>query len=1007
MIVSKPTKKKKISRYTVLSIIMLTIFAAITLRLLYIQVFNYNNYKEKADTTSTRFLSEVAPRGKIYDTNGTVLATNKQTYAITYTKPDNEDEQFYTTINELFKILDENGENVQDTLPLKIDDNNKIYFQYSSSDKQSQNAEELRIKKDRGLNDTLKNQDKSLKDVEELSDAQSAQLDAQLLKITPEETFYELVKSYNLIGLVDPNYNSKENKAKYSKMTGEELTNQILQQGYSLKDIRKYMLVKDAIKMQSFKGYKSVTIAQNIKKDTAFILYQKKYDLPGIDVKLTPIRYYPFDNLASSVLGYVSSINDTQKEKYELKGYDVSADLVGTSGIESAFEDQLKGVKGGKTVKVNSKGGVTETLFQLESYPGNDVHLTIDSNVQYAAEQGLKDAMEGMRNGTNGDMAKNATRGALVAVDVKTGKVLSLVSYPDFNPNLFTVSGQLTSDEYKNYFNPDFEAFGKEFIQRMGLNTTVDDLFPLSSDGTRTDQYDLYPRATYNYATMSRIPPGSTFKPLTAVAGIESGAIQSDTVINDTGDFNIHPETFGRNFHPSGLDAPQGPITVQTAIEKSINFYFYETAYLMYKQNGSNIGALDSIAKYAWQFGLGVDPNDPNSKTKATTGIEIGENFGQTYNFTSWKNQRIAMAKFNLVDALEKGEYNGVTFIPFDFKVSDDDNDEVKNSKKSIKDKVENALNKVGTDDGSMMTHDQFAKDVKKDIKNIMDHSDRYKATVAEYEQNSGKKANLDAQVNTIAEEIAQFAINDEPGQIKTPAQIVNASIGQGMDNFTPLQLVSYISTLANGGTRYKLHLVDEITDGDGNVVQKFDPQVLNTVQMSQSTQKVIREGMKAVNNSAEGTAKTAFEGFPIETAGKTGTADVSTNQEDIGRKPYAVYASYAPADDPQIAVVAVVFDGGHGAQVASAVRAVYDAYFEKKLEQEQPGYVASSAYFKKYVLNNPNRKKEDGSSAASTDANTSTTTNNNSKNTDLSAANTNSKTTTANKKSSKTKPMD
>ncbi|AGX41628.1 penicillin-binding transpeptidase domain-containing protein [Clostridium saccharobutylicum] len=1004
MIVSKPTKKKKISRYTVLSIIMLTIFAAITLRLLYLQVFNYNNYKEKADTTSTRFLSEVAPRGKIYDTNGTVLATNKQTYAITYTKPDNEDEQFYTTINELFKILDENGENIQDALPLKIDDNNKVYFQYSSSDKQSQNAEELRIKKDRGLNDTLKNQDKSLKDVEELSDAQSAQLDAQLLKITPEETFYELVKSYNLIGLVDPNYNSKENKAKYSKMTGEELTNQILQQGYSLKDIRKYMLVKDAIKMQSFKGYKSVTIAQNIKKDTAFILYQKKYDLPGIDVKLTPIRYYPFDNLASSVLGYVSSINDTQKEKYELKGYDVSSDLIGTSGIESAFEDQLKGVKGGKTVKVNSKGGVTETLFQLESYPGNDVHLTLDSNVQYAAEQGLKDAMEKMRNGTNGDMAKNATRGALVAVDVKTGKVLSLVSYPDFNPNLFTVSGQLTSDEYKSFFNPDLEAFGKQFIQKMGLNTTVDDLFPLSSDGTRIDKYDLYPKATYNYATMSRIPPGSTFKPITSVAGIESGAIQPDTVINDTGDFSIHPETFGKNFHPSGLDAPQGPITLQTALEKSINFYFYETAYLMYKQNGSNIGALDSIAKYAWQFGLGVDPNDPNSKSKASTGIEIAENFGQTYNFTSWKKQRIAMSKYNLVDALEKGEYNGVTFIPFDFSVSDDDNDEVKNSKKAIKDKVENALNKVGVDDGSAITHDQFAKDVKKDIKNIMDHSDKYKSNVAKYEQDSGKKVNLDAQVNTIAEEIAQFTINDEPGQIKTPAEIVNASIGQGMNNFTPLQLVSYISTLANGGTRYKLHLVDEITDGDGNVVQKFNPEVLNTVQMSQSTQKVIREGMKAVNNEAEGTAKTAFEGFPIETAGKTGTADV--NQEDKGRKPYAVYASYAPADDPQIAVVAVVFDGGHGASVASAVRAVYDAYFEKKLEQEQPGYVASSAYFKKYVLNNPNRKKEDGSSAASTDANTSTTTNN-SKNTDLSAANTNSKTTTANKKNSKTKPMD
>ena len=72
--------------------------------------------------------------------------------------------------------------------------------------------------------------------------------------------------------------------------------------------------------------------------------------------------------------------------------------------------------------------------------------------------------------------------------------------------------------------------------------------------------------------------------------------------------------------------------------------------------------ALDSIAKYAWQFGLGVDPN---SKEKGTTGIEIGENFGQTYNFKSWKDNAIAYAKLNLVDALENGDYNGKTFIPF------------------------------------------------------------------------------------------------------------------------------------------------------------------------------------------------------------------------------------------------------------------------------------------------------------------------------------------------------
>ena len=960
MIVNKPTikKKRKISRYTVLCIIMCIIFSIITFRLLYLQVFSYEEYKERADVTSTRFVAEKAPRGKIYDQKGTVLATNKQTYTITYTKTDDADKQLYSTMKQLFKILDENGEKVQDTLPLKIDSSNNIYFQYKSDKKDSQDYEELRFKKDRGINDILK---KSMfKGVEELSEIQSTQLDQALLKVTPEEAFYDLVKSYNLIELIDPEYKSKEKTKIYSPMSGKELADLILGQGYSLNDIRKFMLIKDAIKMQSFKGYRSVTIAGNINRETSLIVRQKLSDLPGIDVSLTPIREYPFNNLASSVLGYVSSISDTQKEKYELKGYDISSDLIGASGIESAFEEQLAGVKGGTTIKVNSQGRMTQELFKLESYPGKDVHLTIDSTIQYAAEQAFADGIKNIVNtpdGLTGYRYLNATRGALVAVEVKTGRILSLVSYPNFNPNLFTVQGQLTDEENSQYFNPNLNSFGQEFIQRMGLSRNIEQLFPMGSDGRRTDPNELYPRPMYNYATMAKIPPGSTFKPLTALAGLESGVNTPDTVIFDRGEYREHPEVFGKEFHPGGLEAASGPTTLTRAIAESINYYFYDTAYKLLMQNGwdkGNIGALDSIAKYAWQFGLGVDPN---SNQKGSTGIEIGESFGQTYNFKSWKENIIAFAKFNIVDALEKGEYNSKSFIPFDIREQENDNEEVKKSKKAIKDKINAELQKVEVE--PLMTHDNFAKSVRSDIKNIMENSDIYKNRVAEYE-GTGRKVNLDSQVIAVAEAIAQFTINDQPGQMRSPAQLVYASIGQGMNNFTPLQLVSYVSTLANGGTRYKLHLVDKITDNEGNVVQEFKPEVLNTVSISKSTQQAVKNGMTAVNNEEGGTARLAFEGFPkqIQTAGKTGTADSSEDQREKGRSPYATYVGYAPADDPEIAVVAVVFDGGHGSSIASAVRAVYEAYFKDRILQLDPNYASKSPSFQKYVVECPIGKK-------------------------------------------------
>ena len=180
------------------------------------------------------------------------------------------------------------------------------------------------------------------------------------------------------------------------------------------------MVVKDAINLQSYQGYKSVTIANDITKDTAFIFYQMLNELPGIDVDLEPVRYYPYGSLASSILGYVSSITSTEEEIYELKGYDVSTDLVGAAGIEAAFEEQLKGKDGGTTVKVNSKGRTTEELFKLESYAGNNIHLTIDKDVQYAAEQALKDTLARVdatvTNKDYGNGRSNATRGSVVAI---------------------------------------------------------------------------------------------------------------------------------------------------------------------------------------------------------------------------------------------------------------------------------------------------------------------------------------------------------------------------------------------------------------------------------------------------------------------------------------------------------------------------------------------------------------------------------------------------------------
>ena len=980
MIVNKPKKKKKISRYTVLTIIMAMLFSMITLKLLYIQVYKHEDYKEKADVSSTRFISEKAPRGKIYDSEGNVLATNIQTYTLTYTKPSEGEVNFYETMDETFKILSENNETVEDDLLLKIDSNGKFYFDFKTDDLETKKTLEVRFKRDRGLNEDV---EKDLfKDIEsDLTDEQIEEVNKKLLEISPEETFYELVKLYGLEEVInkepvqedgesDKDYNVRlkaynTKMEEYEDKSGKEILDELLANGYSLQQIRNYIVVKDAINMQSYKGYRSVTIASNIKKDTAFIIYQKSNDLPGVDVSIEPIRFYPYNNLASGAIGYLSSIDSSKEENYELRGYEASSDLIGVAGIEAAFEDQLKGTKGGTTVKVNSKGKVTEELFKLDSYPGNNIHLTINKDVQYAAEQAMKDTLERLRS----SIAPNATRGAVVAIEVKTGRVIAMVSYPDYDPNIFSIPGRLTEEQYQNYFDPDIDTFAKEYMQRTGATGDIEDLFPINPDtGKREDKIDVYPKNFFNYATQGLLPPGSTFKPLTAVAALMEGVTTTGETLNDTSGTWSKDELPGmvlKNFE----GVANGYTDLRFALQVSSNFYFYEMGYRLWKANGGeingeNLEALDTLAHYAWKFGLGIDPNTEEGQnvSNMATGIQIEENFGQVYNFTSWKKQVINNSMFAIVEALQKGNYEVYSFIPLNIEDNEEDLDKLKEAKTALKTQMKNALEKVGTDE-EITDNTEFSASLVPYVKKVMDLSDEYKASFKD--ASAKRNVDIEEEAGVISDAIAYYIINNMAVQIKTPGQIISSAIGQGMNNFTPLQIANYVATLANGGTRYKLTLVDKITSPTGEVIKEYTPEVADQLDIPEEYLQAIKDGMYRVNTSpANGTAYQSFANFPIKVGGKTGTADFSTDENYViqGRKAYGNYISMAPLDDPEIAIFSTIYDGSKGSEGATIHKAIYEAYFKDELLKIDPSYASRSESFRKYVLESPLKDNKDDS---------------------------------------------
>lgn len=914
-------KNKKFTRYTAFIVINIFIISAIISRLAYLQIVKADEYKIRADSNYIRNISTSSPRGDIVDKNGLTLATSKQSFNLTYMETKENKKDFFDTMKVVFKIIDENGEVQEDDFPLKI---SPYRFEFNAIKASDRRWMELRFKIDRGLADNLANKKykktygelRLEKEKEKIKD-----IDEKLLKIGPKETFEFLAEEY---GITNKKHRKDKNICKFN---------------LSVEEQRRYMIVKDAVKMQSFSGYKPVVIAKNIKRQTAFKFYERLSELPGIDVGNEPIRYYPYGELGSAIIGYISKINSIDKESYIEKGYDISTDYIGTDGIEKVYENRLRGSKGQRTVKVNKFGRIVEELFKKSPYQGENVQLTIDAKVQNAAEKALDDTMEHLRKNPRPDSqdssiyTANATRGAAVAVDIKTGKVLALASRPGFDPNIFTVPGKFTKEVSEKYFNPDLKEFGINYIKRMGLASgktqiekKLDQLFPLDKsikDNTtiRQDRYDIVPKSFYNYATYTVSPPGSTFKPITAIAGLEEGVINIGTTVVDPGVYSNYGGKW-RCWKHGG----HGTIGVVRALKESCNYFFYNIGGLLFEKYKyqSRENAHNALEKYAKKFGLGE-----------YTGIEIPEKKGAAYNLKDFINKNTLLFYYTARDILKSGweKNRNKKFEPIDVIIREKtESKELTDLKRDIRKTIENAIN----------TDPQPNKKAVASIKYTEELQVKLKKLVSTYDKQTQSKY-TDEQLKNAATAVIDFCIWDANTQTYTPGNIINASIGQGDHNFTPVQLANYAATIANGGNRYELHLMDKIYDDEGKTVEEKKPKILEKINLKPSTIEAVEEGMKAVTDG--GTATTAFDGFPIKTSGKTGSSTYSAIQNEFGRTAYGVYVGYAPAENPEIAVSVVIFDGGHGGYVAPVARAIYEQYFEERLKKEYPSYVPRYKY--------------------------------------------------------------
>lgn len=363
----------------------------------------------------------------------------------------------------------------------------------------------------------------------------------------------------------------------------------------NIEEVRKIIAIRYGIQTEGYSSMSSYTIAKNVSNKSVAVFEEQNLEFPGISISASSVRKYLRGSLAAHTIGYIGSIDEDEYKNNE--GYSMN-DYIGKAGIEYVFEPYLRGKNGKKQTDMSIDGTTTGEYVTEEAVQGNDVVLTIDANLQAVTETALKNNIEKIRTGGFYEQ-RNVNAGAAVVLDVKTGEVLAMASYPDFEPELF-VNG-ISTEKWNEY-----------------------------TQGEKS--------ALVNRAIQSAYAPGSTFKMISAIAGLETGAVNATETIYDTG---IYPKGYNpRCWIYSREGHGHGALNVSGAIKNSCNYYFYEVITRM---------GIENLEKYATYFGLGQKTNIelPGEVSGTLAGKKLYDKLGQTWYYGNSLSAVIGQAENN------------------------------------------------------------------------------------------------------------------------------------------------------------------------------------------------------------------------------------------------------------------------------------------------------------------------------------------------------------------------
>ena len=490
-------RKTVVRRMILLIAAACAVMGLFVLRLIFLQLVNGDDFKAQATNTTDYNFTVTAARGDIVDSSGRRIATSTTSYNVVLNKLLMGDRDLDTMLQQIVELLRENSESWNDTLLIGQPDA-AGHYEFTDDDTSTSDQKQLA-----DMKDTLGLQQYA----------------------TADDVMEMLVEKNNL-------------------------------QGFSLEWQRVLAGIHYEMDRQAFSNVNNFVMAENVSAATVATIKEHSLQLPGVEIVETSARSYEQSDIIPAVLGRVGKIT---AEKWKVtdsdgnvtyplreKGYNMN-DILGISGLESAYEDELRGKDGVETITRNSDGVIVDTQLTTVPEPGHTVQLTIDSNFQRAVDKALAENIDMINRVYNtGDM--KAAAAAAVVIDVKDGGVLAASNYPSFDQNLYAT----------NY---------SEYSSDPGL--------PL-----------------FNRALQGLYTPGSTFKPAVAVAALDSGLINQYSTVFCNGVYN-----YFKDYHPKCTrHGHSGNIDVVTAIKWSCNIFFYDV--------GRRLTS-DVYDAYAYKLGLG------------------------------------------------------------------------------------------------------------------------------------------------------------------------------------------------------------------------------------------------------------------------------------------------------------------------------------------------------------------------------------------------------------------